>query len=44
MTLERFRQFERLFHEARVRPVDVHGTFLVEACGVDEALRREVAR
>jgi eukaryotic-like serine/threonine-protein kinase len=42
VTPERFRQIERLFHEARTRPLGVRGAFLAEACGGDEALRREV--
>ena len=42
MTPERFRQIERLFHEARTRPAGVRGAFLADACGGDEALRREV--
>jgi len=33
MTPERFKQIERLFHEARARPAALRGAFLVEACG-----------
>ena len=42
MTPERFRQIERLFHEARTHPLGGRGTFLAEACAGDEALRGEV--
>ena len=33
MTPERFKQIERLFHEARARPAALRGASLVEACG-----------
>jgi len=38
----RWRQIERLYHQAQVRPADERGPFLAEACGGDAALRREV--
>jgi hypothetical protein len=42
MTAERFRQVERLFHQAQTRPAGDRGVFLAEACAGDEVLRREV--
>jgi serine/threonine protein kinase len=39
---ERWRQIERLYNAVLERPVDQHGAFLMETCGADEALRREL--
>jgi len=42
VTPERLREIERLFHEARERPVAERDPFLARACAHDSALRREV--
>src|SRR5688572_5003811 len=42
MTPERWQQIEALYHAVRARPVEARPAFLVEACGGDEWLRREV--
>jgi serine/threonine protein kinase len=42
MTLERWREIERLFHAVLDRPVPERATFLASACGGDPDLRREV--
>jgi serine/threonine protein kinase/Tol biopolymer transport system component len=42
MTPERLREIERLFHEARERPVAERDAFLAHACAGDSTLRREV--
>jgi serine/threonine protein kinase len=43
MELDRWEQIERLYHEALELAPDARGTFLVQACGGDEEMRREVA-
>src|SRR5215467_1741798 len=35
-------RIESLYHAARLRPAEERSAFLAEACGGDEALRREV--
>jgi serine/threonine protein kinase len=42
MTPDRWKQVSQVYEAARVRPVDARAAFLAEACGSDEALRREV--
>ena len=42
MTNERWQRIEQLYHAALERGVSERGPFLDEACGPDEALRREV--
>src|SRR4051794_18054800 len=42
MNSERWRLVERLYHSALERLPEERGTFLAEACGVDQDLRREV--
>ena len=42
MTPERLREIERLFHEARERPLAERDAWLARACGGDSTLRREV--
>jgi len=42
MTSERWQRIEQLYHAALERGVSERGPFLDEACGPDEALRREV--
>src|SRR5829696_2855467 len=42
MTTDRWQRTEAVFHAARARPVAERAAFLVEACGRDEALRRDV--
>ena len=42
MLAEQWRQIESLYHTARERPPQERARFLDEACGSDEALRREV--
>lgn len=42
MTDERWREIERLYHEAVERDPAERGTFLTGACAGDDALRREV--
>ena len=42
VTPQRLREIERLFHEARERPVADRDSFLARACAHDSALRREV--
>jgi eukaryotic-like serine/threonine-protein kinase len=42
VTPERWREIERLYHEARERPDDQRARFLAEACVADAALRAEV--
>ena len=42
MTPERGQEVERVYHAALERREDVRAAFLAEACGGDEALRREV--
>lgn len=42
MTPERWQQIERLYHEALVREAPERAAFLDDACGGNEALRREV--
>ncbi len=42
MTPERWREIERLYHAALERDAAERAAFLNEACGGDEALRREV--
>ncbi len=39
---ERWQQVERLYHDALERDAEGRAAFLAEACGDDEALRREV--
>src|SRR5688572_24436125 len=39
---DRWSATERIFHAALERPVEARAAFLAEACGNDEALRREV--
>ena len=43
MSTDRWRQVERLYHEAMKRPADEREAYLEDACGGDEALGREVA-
>jgi len=43
MSSDRWKQIERLYHAALEREPDARKTFLVQACGSDEELRREVA-
>jgi serine/threonine protein kinase/Tol biopolymer transport system component len=42
MTPERWRQIEDLYHRAQAHPPAARAAFLAQACGVDDALRREV--
>src|SRR5215472_9562236 len=42
MEPERLRQIEQLFHSAVTMEKDRRAEFLIEACGADESLRREV--
>jgi serine/threonine protein kinase len=42
MTPERWREIERLYHAALERTSEQRAAFLTEACGSDEALRREL--
>ena len=42
MSADRFTEIERLYHEARTRPLQERATFLDKECGGDDALRREV--
>src|SRR5688572_27933823 len=42
MDQARWRQIERLYHEAQARPADERAAFLAQACAGDAALRREV--
>jgi len=42
MTLERWQQIERLYHEALARDASERGPFLASACGGDELLQHEV--
>ncbi len=42
MTPERWQQVEALFHAAHARPAAERSAYLVDACGADEDLRREV--
>src|SRR5688572_502483 len=42
MDPDRWRQIERLYHEAQARPPGTRAAFLGEACAGDAALRREV--
>jgi eukaryotic-like serine/threonine-protein kinase len=42
MTPERLAQIEELYHAAREREPGAQGAFVAEACGGDQALRREV--
>jgi serine/threonine protein kinase len=42
MNPERWQQIERLYHEALQRKPDKRGAFLDEACGDDQALRRQI--
>lgn len=42
MTLERWRQIERLFHEGLARPAAERAVFFHRACAGDDELRREV--
>jgi eukaryotic-like serine/threonine-protein kinase len=42
MKAERYQQIEQLFHAALERKPEERATFLEQACGEDEALRREV--
>src|SRR5260370_5358385 len=42
MNPERWRQIERLYHDAAERDSAQRESFLMEACGSDEELRREV--
>ena len=39
---DRWSAIERIFHAALERPVEARAAFLAEACGDDEALRRQV--
>jgi eukaryotic-like serine/threonine-protein kinase len=43
MSPDRWKQIERLYHAALEREPHARKTFLVQACGGDEELRREVA-
>jgi serine/threonine-protein kinase len=42
MTPERWRQIESLYHAALDRDAGERAAFLQDACGADEALRREI--
>jgi eukaryotic-like serine/threonine-protein kinase len=42
MTLEKWQEVERVYHDALERPLSERGSFLAAACGADEELRREV--
>jgi hypothetical protein len=42
MTPERWGRVQEVYHDARSRPESERARFLAEACGRDEALRREV--
>ena len=42
MTLDRWSEVERIYHAARARAEGDRGAFLEDACGPDQALRREV--
>src|SRR3989449_6456571 len=42
MATERSQQIEQLYHQARERDLAERAAFLEQACGGDEALRREV--
>ena len=42
MSADRQEQIEALYHGALARPADARATFLVQACGDDHELRREV--
>jgi serine/threonine protein kinase/Tol biopolymer transport system component len=42
MTTDRWQRTEAVFHAARDRPAAERAAFLVEACGDDDALRRDV--
>ena len=42
MTPERWREIERLYYAALERSAEERAAFLTEACGHDEALRREI--
>jgi len=42
MTPERWREIERLYHAALERSTGERAAFLTEACGNDDALRREL--
>src|SRR5262249_32733408 len=42
MTPERWKRVEELYHAAQSRTPDQRSQFLREACGADEALRREI--
>src|SRR5215212_6686719 len=41
MSIERLQQLERIFADARQRPVEERAEFVARACGADETLRRE---
>jgi len=41
MEPDRWKQIERLYHAALELATDSRGTFLVQACGGDEEMRRE---
>ena len=43
MSAERWRRIETLYHAAAATPPDERAAYLVNACGADEDLRREVA-
>ncbi|HJU93567.1 MAG TPA: hypothetical protein VJ656_11585 [Pyrinomonadaceae bacterium] len=42
MKSQRWQDLDRLFHSALERPPEKRAGFLAEACGTDEAVRREV--
>ena len=42
MTLERWRQIEKIYHEALARPAEERAGFVAEVCTGDEELRAEV--
>jgi eukaryotic-like serine/threonine-protein kinase len=42
VTAERWQQIERLYHATLEREPGQRGSYLAQACGVDQALRREV--
>jgi hypothetical protein len=42
MTPERWKDVSRVYEAARARPLPERQAFLVEACGSDSELRREV--
>src|SRR5436190_16975599 len=42
MTSDQWRRVEAVYHAAAALPVDDRATFVAEACGGDELLRREV--